>query len=52
MPASTELRELVDQLAIYYPRNLIEVTNMIHAKAKATSRVQMFADAFKFNKDK
>jgi|GEM_PF-2264449 len=51
-PASTELAELINQLASYYPRNLIEVTNMIHSKASANSRVQQFADAFKFFKDK
>lgn len=51
-PASAELHELIDQLAIFYPRNLIEVTNMIHSKASAGHRVQQFADAFKFFKDK
>lgn len=51
-PSSSELSDLIDQLAIYYPRNLIEVTNMIHSKAGANSRVQQFADAFKFFKDK
>jgi len=51
-PASTELGDLINQLAIYYPRHLIEVTNMIHSKANSNSRVQQFADAFKFFKDK
>jgi hypothetical protein len=51
-PASAELGELIDQLASYYPRNLIEVTNMIHSKASTNSRVQQFADAFKIFKDK
>jgi hypothetical protein len=51
-PASTELANLIDLLAIYYPRNLIEVTNMIHSRAGSNSRVQQFADAFKFFKDK
>lgn len=51
-PASPELSDLINQLATYYPRNLIEVTNMIHSKAGSTSRVQQFADAFKFFKDK
>jgi|SRR3954470_6815365 len=50
-PASIELSELINQLAIYYPRNLIAVTNMIHSKANAGQRVQQFADAFKFFKD-
>jgi hypothetical protein len=51
-PASSELAELIDHLASYYPRNLIEVTNMIHSRAATSSRVQQFADAFKFFKDK
>lgn len=51
-PAFAELSDLINQLAIYYPRNLIEVTNMIHSKTSASSRVQQFADAFKFFKDK
>jgi hypothetical protein len=51
-PASAELGNLIDQLAAYYPRNLIEVTNMIHSKSNTNSRVQQFADAFKFFKDK
>ena len=51
-PVSAELSDLINQLAIYYPRHLIEVTNMIHSKANSNSRVQQFADAFKFFKDK
>ena len=51
-PAFPELAQLVDQLAEYYPRNLIKVTNMIHAKSTSGRRVQLFADAFKLNKDK
>lgn len=51
-PAFEELGQLIDQLSDYYPRNLIQVTNMIHAKSASGQRVQMFADAFKFNKDK
>lgn len=51
-PAFPELGQLIDQLAEYYPRNLIKVTNMIHAKSASGQRVQMFADAFKLSKDK
>ncbi len=51
-PESVELGDLIDHLAVYYPRNLIEVTNMIHSRANTNSRVQQFADAFKFFKDK
>ncbi len=51
-PAFPELGQLIDQLAEYYPRNLINVTNMIHAKSASGQRVRMFAEAFKFHKDK
>ena len=51
-PAFPELGQLIDQLAEYYPRNLINVTNMIHAKSAAGQRARMFAEAFKFHKDK
>ncbi len=51
-PSFPELKNLVDELAEYYPRHLIQVTNMIHARSAAGARVQMFADAFKFLKDK
>lgn len=51
-PAASELGELIDQLAVYYSRNLIEVTNMIHSRTNTGRRVQQFADAFKFRKDK
>lgn len=51
-PAFPELKNLVDELAEYYPRHLIQVTNMIHARSASEARVQMFADAFKFLKDK
>lgn len=51
-PAFPELGKLIDELAEYYPRNLIQVTNMIHAKSASGQRVQMFADAFKIHKDK
>lgn len=51
-PSFPEMGELIDQLAEYYPRNLIQVTNMIHAKSASGQRVRMFADAFKLHKDK
>jgi predicted transcriptional regulator len=51
-PAFPELAQLINELAEYYPRNLIQVTNMIHAKSASGQRVKMFADAFKFLKDK
>jgi len=46
-----DLKELIDQLAIYYSRHLIEVTNMIHARSGAGHRARLFADAFKFKKE-
>lgn len=51
-PATSELATLIDELSDYYPRNLIQVTNMIHAKSSSGQRVQLFADAFKLHKDK
>lgn len=50
-PASAELHAQIALLADYYSSHLIEVTNMIHAKTSG-GRVQQFADAFKFKKDK
>jgi hypothetical protein len=50
-PINPGLGTLINELAEYYPRNLIQVTNMVHAKS-ASGRAQMFADAFKLNKDK
>ncbi|MEN0037933.1 MAG: hypothetical protein AAGC78_12745 [Cellvibrio sp.] len=51
-PITSELAQLIDELSEFYPRNLIQVTNMIHAKSSSGQRVQMFADAFKLHKDK
>lgn len=50
-PAAKELDKLIDQLASLYSSNLIEVTNMIHSRASGRL-VHLFADAFKFNRDK
>lgn len=47
-PGSTELAEMVDQLAEVYSKYLIPVTNLIHSKPQ--TKVQKFADAFKFRK--
>ena len=44
-----EQQQKVDQLATVYARQLIPVTNMIHAKPR---RIREFADAFKFRKDR
>jgi hypothetical protein len=50
-PASAELSGLLAELAIYYDYNLVEVANLIHAQSR-NHRVQQFADAFKWRKDK
>ena len=47
-PRSHRLAQLVDQVAEFYARYLIPVTNLIHAKPR--TRVQEFADAFKLRK--
>ncbi|HEY7166072.1 MAG TPA: hypothetical protein VIB79_15995 [Candidatus Binatia bacterium] len=48
-PKTEDIRELIDELAEIYRKHLVAVTNLIHAKPR--SRVQEFADAFKFRKD-
>ena len=40
---------VIDRLAEAYARQLIPVTNLIHAKPR---RIRAFADAFKFKRDK
>jgi hypothetical protein len=47
--ASPELQTQVDRLAQVYSRNLVAVTNMIHAKPR---RIRKFADAFQFRKNR
>jgi biotin operon repressor len=49
LPASNKLREQIDTIAAIYPKNVIEITNLIHSSSK--SKVQQFADAFKLRKD-
>jgi len=51
-PATAELDALVGSLERYYSQHLIEVTNMIHASSRRHSRIQEFADAFKWGKKK
>jgi hypothetical protein len=48
-PNSPKLRVMLDRLAELYAKQLVPVTNLIHSKPK--SRVQEFADAFRFRKD-
>jgi hypothetical protein len=47
-PKSAKLAEMVDRLAEIYSKYLVPVTNLIHAKPE--TKVQQFADAFKFRK--
>lgn len=49
-PDSPELEAAVDLLASTYAQHLIAVTNFIHAKPSAG--VRLFAQAFRFRKDK
>jgi DNA-binding MarR family transcriptional regulator len=46
---STEIRGLIDRVAMTYTRHLIPVTNLIHTRP---TRISQFADAFKFRKDR
>jgi len=48
-PRSEELRELLDRVAEVHAKHLLALTELIHSKPK--TRVQQFADAFKFRKD-
>jgi len=49
-PRDDALRSAIHDIAMAYPTNLVEVTNLIHdAGAKNARR---FADAFKFRKDR
>jgi hypothetical protein len=49
-PESTELEAGVTLLAETYSKHLIAVTNIVHAKPSAG--VRLFAQAFRFRKDK
>ena len=48
-PSSIQLRQMVDRVAEIYSKHLVPVTNLIHSKPK--TRVQEFANAFKFRKN-
>jgi hypothetical protein len=49
-PSSPDLERMIDRVAEMYSKHLVPVTNLIHSKP--VTRVQEFADAFKFRKDK
>lgn len=48
-PESDELAEVLDRVASCYSSNLIEMTDLIHAKTGRNAR--RFADAFRLRKD-
>lgn len=49
-PRSSELAQMLDKLALAYARHLVEVSNLIHLKS--TRKAQLFADAFRWRKDR
>jgi hypothetical protein len=48
-PASPEVASMADRVAQVYTKHLVPVTNLIHSKPR--TRVQEFADAFRFRKE-
>lgn len=48
-PHSSELEQIVNQVAETYTKHLVAVTNLIHSKPR--TRIQEFADAFKLRKE-
>ena len=48
-PASPALRITIDELAVLYARQLVDITNLIHSRLDR--KAQQFADAFKWRKD-
>lgn len=49
-PQTQDLQKMIDLLADVYPKNLVEITNLIHSKLNRKAR--QFADAFLLRKDK
>lgn len=47
-PITEELRQMIDQLADIYSKNIVEISNLIHSSKD--NKVQQFADAFKWRK--
>lgn len=48
-PATEELRQMIDRLAVAYAGNLVGVSTLIHSKT--SKKAQRFADAFKWRED-
>ncbi len=51
-PDSESLNKLISSLVDYYAKNLIEVTNLIHASNDSQEKAQEFANAFIWRKDR
>ncbi len=51
-PESERLNCLISSLVDYYTKNLIEVTNLIHAGTNSQEKAQDFANAFIWKSDK
>lgn len=51
-PESENLNTLISNLVDYYAKNLIEVTNLIHANTNSQEKAQEFANAFIWKKNK
>lgn len=49
-PKTQDLQHMIDLLADVYPKNLVEISNLIHSKLNRKAR--QFADAFLLRKDK
>lgn len=49
-PASVELDQMLGRVGEFYAKHLVPITNLIHSKPKP--RIQEFAEAFRFRKDK
>ena len=48
-PISEKLRETMDELSQIYPKNLVQVSHLIHGKLDRQAK--SFGDAFKWKKD-
>ncbi len=48
-PISPKLRETLDELSQIYPRHLVQISHLIHAKIDR--QAQSFGDAFKWKKE-
>ncbi len=51
-PESESLNNLISKLVDYYAKNLIEVTNLIHAGTNSQEKAQEFANAFIWRKER